>query len=50
VHDVLASLLEGVEADKEGICGDLPLVDTLSLALVLEVSILELRAGLESES
>jgi hypothetical protein len=50
VHDVLAALLEGVEADKESVGGDLPLVGTLGLALVLEVGILELRAGLESES
>jgi len=50
VHDVLAALLEGVEADKESVGGDLPLVGTLGLALVLEIGILELRAGLESES
>jgi hypothetical protein len=50
VHDVLASLLEWVKADEEGIGGDLPLVGSLGLTLVLKVSILELWAGLKSES
>jgi hypothetical protein len=47
VHDILASLLEGVKAHKEGICSDFPLVGTLGLAFVLKVCLLELSAGIE---
>lgn len=47
VHDILATLLEGVKADEESVGGDFPLVCALCLALVLEVSILEFGASLE---
>lgn len=50
VHDILAALLERVKANKECVCGDFPLVGTLSLTFVLKVSILELGAGLKSKS
>jgi hypothetical protein len=48
VHDVLASLGEGVEADEESVGGDLPLV--LALGLVVEVSLLEASTDLDAES
>jgi hypothetical protein len=48
VHDVLASLREGVESDKEGICGDFPL--SLCLLLVLKVGILELGTDIKGNS
>jgi hypothetical protein len=47
VHDVLASLGEGVKADEESVCGDLPLV--LALSLVVEVSLLEASTDLDAE-
>jgi hypothetical protein len=47
VHDVLASLGEGVETDKESVGGDFPLV--LALGLVVEVSLLEASANLDAE-
>jgi hypothetical protein len=50
VHNILASLLEGVETDEESVSGDLPLVSPLSLSLVLEVCLLELGACFESSS
>ena len=50
VHNILASLLERVESHEESVCRDLPLVGALGLALVLEVGVLELGAGLKSES
>ena len=46
VHDVLASLGEGVEADEESVGGDLPLV--LGLSFVLKVGILELVADVNA--
>jgi hypothetical protein len=46
VHDVLASLAEGVEADEESVGGDLPLV--LALGLVVEVGFLEASADLDA--
>jgi hypothetical protein len=49
MHDVLASLLEGVKAHKKCICSDFPLVSSLSFALILKVSFLELGAGLKCE-
>jgi len=42
VHNVLATLLEGIKANKESICGDFPLVAALCLSFVLEVGILEI--------
>jgi len=45
VHDVLASLGEGVKTHKESVGRDLPLV--LGLALVFKVGILELRTDVE---
>jgi hypothetical protein len=47
MHNILASLLEGVKANKEGVCSDFPLVGTLSLSFVLKVCLLELSAGIE---
>ena len=47
VHDILASLGEGVEADKESVGGDFPLV--LALSLVVEVSFLETSTHLDAE-
>lgn len=47
VHDVLASLGEGIKADKERVGGDLPLV--LGLGLVVEVGFLKLGANVESK-
>lgn len=49
MHDILASLLERVKANEKSIGGDFPLVGTLSLALIFEVSILELGTSLESK-
>jgi hypothetical protein len=48
VHDVLASLREGIESNKESVGGDLPLV--LALGLVVEVSLLEASTDLDAES
>jgi hypothetical protein len=48
VHDVLASLTEGIESYKESIGGDLPLV--LALGLVIKVSLLEASAYLNTSS
>jgi hypothetical protein len=48
VHDVLASLREGVKSDKESICGDFPL--SLCLLLVLKVGVLELGTDIEGDS
>jgi hypothetical protein len=42
VHNILAALLERVEAHEEGICCNLPLVSTLGLTLVFKVGILKL--------
>jgi len=49
VHDVLASLLEGVETYEQGIGSDLPLVCPLSLAFVLEIGVLEFGTGLKGQ-
>jgi len=40
VHNILAALGKGVKADKEGVCGDFPLV--LGFSFVIKVGILEL--------
>lgn len=48
MHDVLASLREGVQSHEESIGGDLPLV--LGLCLVLKVGILELGADIKGQS
>lgn len=48
VHDVLASLREGIKPHKKCVCGDFPLV--LSLAFVFEIGIFEFRAYLKGES
>jgi hypothetical protein len=48
VHDVLASLREGVKSDEESICGDFPL--SLCLLLVLKVGILELGTDIKGNS
>jgi hypothetical protein len=46
VHDVLASLREGVEADEQSVGGDFPLV--LALSLVIEVGFLEFSANIDA--
>lgn len=46
VHDVLASLLEGIQSNKESVLSDFPL--TSDLSLVLMVGLLELGAGIKS--
>jgi hypothetical protein len=48
VHDVLASLREGVKSHEESVGGDFPLV--LSLGLVFKVSIFEFGAHVQSEN
>jgi hypothetical protein len=48
VHDVLASLGEGIKSHEQGVGGDLPLV--LGLLLVLIVGIFELGADIQSKS
>jgi len=47
VHDVLATLAESVEAHKECVSGNLPLV--LALRLVVEVGFLEAGAHIDAE-
>jgi hypothetical protein len=47
MHDVLASLKEAIESNKQSVCGDFPLV--LGLGLVVKVGIFEFVANINSE-
>jgi hypothetical protein len=48
MHDVLASLKEAIESDKQSVCCDFPLV--LRLSLVVKVSIFEFVADINSKT